>query len=69
MNPKKLRLLAECLERNFITEEDRKSWVNDLRTFAKDIERVLQSDREIYLEDLAAQNLLKRVKKLREAGS
>lgn len=38
MSPRKLRLLAECLERNFITEEDRKSWVTDLRGMAKVME-------------------------------
>ncbi len=41
MSPKKLRLLAECLERKFITEEDRKGWVNDLRGFAKSLERAV----------------------------
>jgi hypothetical protein len=39
VSPRKLRLLAECLERNFITEEDRKGWVTDLRGFAKSMER------------------------------
>ena len=39
MTPKKLRLLAECLDNNFITEEDRKSWANDLRGMAKSMER------------------------------
>jgi hypothetical protein len=39
MSPNKLRLLAECMERDFITSEDRHGWVNDLRGFAKDIER------------------------------
>lgn len=31
MSPRKLRLLAECLELDFITTEDRKGWVSDLR--------------------------------------
>lgn len=39
MSARKLRLLAECLERNFITEEDRKGWVNDLRGAATSMER------------------------------
>ncbi len=38
MSARKLRLLAECLERNFITEEDRKGWVTDLRGAAKHLE-------------------------------
>lgn len=39
MIPSKLRLLADSLERNFITAEDRKGWTSDLRGFAKSIER------------------------------
>ena len=39
MSPRKLRLLAECLESGFMTEEDRKGWATDLRGFAKVIER------------------------------
>jgi hypothetical protein len=39
MSARKLRLLAECIERNFITEEDRRGWVSDLRGLAKNIER------------------------------
>ena len=39
MSPKKLRLLAECLERDFITTEDRKGWITDLRGLAKTLER------------------------------
>lgn len=39
MSPRKLRLLAECLDLNFITAEDRKGWATDLRGFAKGIER------------------------------
>ena len=38
MSPRKLRLLAECLEREFITAEDRKGWINDLRGLAKRLE-------------------------------
>lgn len=38
MSAKKLRLLAECLERDFITEEDRKGWISDLRGMAKQME-------------------------------
>lgn len=39
MSGEKLRLLAECLELNFITAEDRKGWVTDLRVLAKDLDR------------------------------
>lgn len=42
MSPRKLRLLAYCLnpdEGDFITKEDRKSWASDLVGFAKSIER------------------------------
>lgn len=44
MSTDKLRLLAECLERNFMTEEDRHGWVNDLRGLAKSIERSIGDD-------------------------
>lgn len=47
MSPRKLRLLAECLERNFITEEDRRGWISDLRGFAKMIERRTEEKTEI----------------------
>jgi hypothetical protein len=46
MSPKKLRLLAECLERNFMTEEDRRGWVNDLRGAAKNLERAANCMKE-----------------------
>jgi hypothetical protein len=36
---RKLRLLADSLENNFITAEDRKGWASDLRGLAKNIER------------------------------
>jgi hypothetical protein len=39
MTSRKLRVLADSLERNFMTEEDRKGWINDLRGLAKGIER------------------------------
>lgn len=39
MTARKLRLLAECLENNFMTAEDRRGWITDLRGFAKDMER------------------------------
>lgn len=39
MSPKKLRLLAECLESGYMLYSDRKGWANDLRGMAKDIER------------------------------
>ncbi len=35
MSARKLRLLAECLERRFMTDEDRHGRVNDLRGMAK----------------------------------
>jgi len=38
MSPKRLRLLTECLELGFMTDEDRKGWASDLRGFAKWIE-------------------------------
>lgn len=47
MSPRKLRLLAECLEREFITTEDRKGWVTDLRGFAKSMEWAAQDAAEI----------------------
>lgn len=49
MSPRKLRLLAECLENNFITAEDRKGWINDLRGLAKSLEREGQDARETAL--------------------
>ncbi len=39
MSPRRLRLLAECLDNNFITAEDRKGWASGLRGFAKTLER------------------------------
>lgn len=39
MSPKKLRALADSLERDFMTSEDRCGWVNDLRSFAIMLER------------------------------
>lgn len=44
MTPRKLRLLADSLERNFMTEEDRKGWVSDLRGHAKSVERAVMVD-------------------------
>ena len=46
MSPQRLRLLAECLERDFITFEDRKGWVSDLRGFAKTMERAAAERKE-----------------------
>lgn len=46
MSPKKLRLLAECLENNFITAEDRKGWISDLRGFANSLERATKDERK-----------------------
>lgn len=45
MSPKKLRLLAECLDSGFMTAEDRKGWASDLRGFAKDQERGARDNR------------------------
>ena len=39
MSSKKLRLLADSLERGFMTEEDRRGWVSDLQGMAKNVER------------------------------
>jgi hypothetical protein len=39
MSPKKLRLLAECIETGFYPDSDRKKWADDLRGMAKDMER------------------------------
>lgn len=47
MSPRKLRLLAECLELGFMTDEDRKGWVSDLRGFAKDLERAAADARSL----------------------
>lgn len=38
MTPNKLRALADSLESNFMTQEDRKAWVTELRSHAKNIE-------------------------------
>ncbi len=42
MTARNLRLLADCLDRNFITAEDRKEWASDLRGLAKNIERQME---------------------------
>lgn len=44
MTAKTLRLLADCLECEFMTTEDRHRWVSDLRGFAKGIERSVMLD-------------------------
>ena len=46
MTPRKLRLLAECLDLNFITVEDRHGWATDLRGMAKSMERERADYRE-----------------------
>lgn len=38
MTAKSIRLLADSLERNFMTEEDRKGWVTALRGHANAVE-------------------------------
>ena len=42
MSGKYLRLLADSLERKFMTEEDRKGWITKLSGMAKDMERAAQ---------------------------
>lgn len=37
MTPAKLRLLADSLERDYMTAEDRHRWIADLRGFANDV--------------------------------
>lgn len=46
MSPKKLRLLAECIEQGPIREDDRRAWANDLRGQAKSLERSMAEDAE-----------------------
>jgi hypothetical protein len=46
MSAVKLRLLADCLEREFMTVEDRKAWMSALRGCAKSIERRREDSRE-----------------------
>jgi hypothetical protein len=58
MTPRKLRLLAECLDLNFITAEDRKGWATDLRGFAKDIERSMIIEVTDYPTDKAPEEAL-----------
>lgn len=41
-----MRNLADSLERNFMTEEDRKGWIQDLRGHARGVEWSLMADAE-----------------------
>lgn len=51
MTPNSLRVLADCLERDFMTTEDRHRWVSDLRGFAKGIERSVMLDESWFPAD------------------
>lgn len=42
MTARQLRLLADCLEREFVTAEDRKAWITSLRGDAKSLEWRMQ---------------------------
>lgn len=46
MTPRKLRLLADCIEQGNIPQDDHKGWATDLRGHAKSVERAVMLDGE-----------------------